>query len=273
MLSPLQNKLLEMFAWLSDFLDKNGLRYYAINGTFLGAVRHKGFIPWDDDIDIALPRCDYQKLIELLSFQKGKYVIEYPDGRTIDYPYNIAKVYDTSTTMIESLRMEVVRGVYIDVFPLDGLGDTYNEALKTFRKIDILNKLQSIKTCKIRKGRKWWKNACILLGRFIPVNYLYLSFRANQLCMQRNFDNSRFVASCMSTYRSREIMDKSYYGKPTNYQFENIVIKGPEKADEYLTQLFHNWKELPPLDKRHSAHDFTYLNLNESFINQKNSRH
>ena len=77
----------------------------------------------------------------------------------------------------------------------------------------------------------------------------------------------------MSTYRSREIMDKSYYGKPTNYQFENIVIKGPEKADEYLTQLFHNWKELPPLDKRHSAHDFTYLNLNESFINQKNSRH
>ena len=149
MLSPLQNKLLEMFAWLSDFLDKNGLRYYAINGTFLGAVRHKGFIPWDDDIDIALPRCDYQKLIELLSFQKGKYVIEYPDGRTIDYPYNIAKVYDTSTTMIESLLMEVVRGVYIDVFPLDGLGDTYNEALKTFRKIDILNKLQSIKTCKI----------------------------------------------------------------------------------------------------------------------------
>lgn len=265
-MNSLQKKLLEMLTWLTSFIEDNNLRYFVIGGTFLGAVRHKGFIPWDDDVDIALPRPDYQKLIQLLSVKKDKYVIEYPDNKTKDYPYNIAKVYDTTTTMVESLRINVVRGVYIDVFPLDGLGNTYEDALKNYRKIDFLNKLQSVKTCAVRKERKWWKNAFVILGRLLPIDYLSLSYKANLICMEREYDKCNFVASCMSTYRSREIMDKSYFGTPTEYQFENIIVKGPEKADDYLTHLFHNWRELPPPEKRHSAHDFTYLNMEESYL-------
>ena len=264
-MNPLQQKLLEILTWLSSFIEENNLRYYVIGGTFLGAVRHKGFIPWDDDIDIAMPRPDYQKLIELLSIKKEKYILEYPDGKTRDYPYNMAKVYDTRTTMIESLCIDVVRGVYIDVFPLDGLGNTHEEALKTYRKIDFLNKLHSIKTCKVRKDSIWWKNAFVILGRIIPLNYLKLSYRVNQICVDRDYDECDYVASCMSTYRSKEIMPKIIFGTPTDYQFENIVVKGPEKKDEYLTHLFYNWKELPPLEKRHSAHDFIYLNLEEPY--------
>jgi lipopolysaccharide cholinephosphotransferase len=70
----------------------------------------------------------------------------------------------------------------------------------------------------------------------------------------------------MSTYRSREIMERHYWGTPKSYQFENIEVKGPEMADEYLTHLFRNWRELPPVDKRQSAHDFIELDLNKSYL-------
>ena len=100
MLNPLQQKLLEMLTWLSKYIESNHLTYYVIGGTFLGAVRHKGFIPWDDDIDIAMPRKDYETLIKLLSKPVDHYVIESPDNCGKDFTYNLAKFYDLDTTMV-----------------------------------------------------------------------------------------------------------------------------------------------------------------------------
>lgn len=266
MLNPLQEKLLEMLKWLSSYIEEHGLRYYVIGGTFLGAVRHKGFIPWDDDIDIAMPRSDYQKLINLLSKRTDHYIVEYPNGKTKEYMYNFAKLYDVNTTMIEKLRMKVVRGVYIDIFPLDGLGNTYEESIKNYKIIDRYNMLLAMRTCSYRKDRKWWKNLMMYIGRLIPISPVYLAKKVNDICMQRDFDKKTYVANCMSPYRSREILEKRLLGNPTNYQFEDIVVKGPELADEYLTTIFKNWKELPPENKRKTAHDFIYLDLKKSYL-------
>ena len=104
-LNGIQLKLLEMFKWYHEFCVDNNLKYYALGGTMLGAIRHKGFIPWDDDIDVGMPRDDYNKFIELTCNKKfGKYIVESIYDNNPDYYYGYSKLYDTSTTLIEKTR-------------------------------------------------------------------------------------------------------------------------------------------------------------------------
>ena len=118
-----QRKLLTALQWFHHFCSEHNLRYYAVGGTCLGAVRHKGFIPWDDDIDVGMPRKDYKKFLELTSAIQDNelYKVEYlPSKHGFTYPY--CKLYDIGTTLIENSRYKIKRGIYIDVFPLDGIG-------------------------------------------------------------------------------------------------------------------------------------------------------
>lgn len=265
-MNPLQIKLLEMFNWLTDFLHKNNLRYYLIGGTMLGAVRHEGFIPWDDDIDIGMPRDDYERLIKLLEKPIEHYYIESPYGNAKDYLYGIAKFYDMNTSMTELTRKGIKRGVFIDIFPLDGIGNKEDEAIRNYKKIDRTNMLLAMLTCAYRKDRKWWKNCAVFIGRLIPVSAKNCARKLDKLCSEHNFDQFTWVGNLMSTYRSRELMPKEIFGTPTLYNFEGLHVYGPEKYDEYLTQIYGNWRKLPPEDKRHSAHDFSELDLEKSFM-------
>ena len=104
-LSLLQQKLLDILKWFHLFCEENNLKYYAIGGTMLGVVRHKGFIPWDDDIDVGMPREDYNKFIELTkNKQFDKYVVESIYDNNKDFFYPMVKIYDTTTTLIENTR-------------------------------------------------------------------------------------------------------------------------------------------------------------------------
>ena len=131
-----QKKLLEMMKWFHSYCEKNEIKYYMIGGTMLGAVRHQGFIPWDDDVDIGVPRNDYNKLLTIskgLKPENSRYIIESYQDMNDDYEYPFAKVYDTSTTLIENKRKQTKRGIYIDVFPLDGIeGSTKEEAIHNY---------------------------------------------------------------------------------------------------------------------------------------------
>lgn len=121
-MTEIQLKLLDMLKWFHEFCIENKLRYYALGGTMLGAIRHKGFIPWDDDIDVGMPREDYDKMIELvIDKQDEKYRLEKP-LQNKDFVYQYCKLYDTSTTLVENTRYKTKRGVYLDIFPLDGIG-------------------------------------------------------------------------------------------------------------------------------------------------------
>ena len=265
-MNQLQEKLLEMATWLTRYLDEHGLRYYVICGSFLGAARHKGFIPWDDDFDIAMPRPDYECLLKLMNKKTDHYIVESPNDMAEDFPYNMAKFYDTNTSMAEDLKYKVKRGIYIDIFPLDGLGNTMEEALKNYKRIDRINMLLAMLTCRPRKGRRWWKNLAIYIGNLIPVNINKWSRRVNSICMERNYDDCLYVANCMSPYRTKEIMKKELYGIPTDCSFENIMVKGPEKEDEYLTHIFKNWRQLPPIDKQKPHHDYVELSYDTPFM-------
>ena len=263
---PLQEKLAEMLGWFHHFCTENGIRYYLIGGTMLGAARHQGFIPWDDDIDVGVPRGDYERLMELLSQPHDCYVAESPKFHTEKITCAYGKLYHTGTTLIENMVYKLKRGIYIDIFPLDGFGDTKEDALKHYGKIKFLENLLAIRVCLIRKGRGFLKNAAAVAGKLLPVNDQRLILKIDRMCAQRDFDSCQFVGNMMSTYREKEILPVGFYGTPTLYNFEGRQVYGVENVEGYLTAVYGDWRKLPPEEKRVSLHNHVYLNLSESYL-------
>ena len=99
----------------------------------------------------------------------------------------------------------------------------------------------------------------------MPINSKKAAVRLDKMCSEHDYDEYKYVGNLLSTYRSKEIIDKSIFGKPTIYQFENLDVCGPEKYDMYLTHLFNDWRQLPPEDKRCSAHDFIFVDFDTPY--------
>ena len=258
-----------MLEWFHNYCVKEGITYYAVGGTMIGALRHKGFIPWDDDIDIAIPRKEYDRLIRNFNGVIDGYLLESPYSGNSDYLYTSAKLYDTNTTLIEKQRTPCKRGVYLDIFPLDGLGDSLEESRQMYKKFDRKNMFLMTRICVVRNDRNWYKNASIFLARLIPslfINEKKLSISIDKMAAEINRESSVYVANMMGSYRFREIVLREYFGKPTLYQFENIEIYGPEKYDEYLSAIYGDWRKLPPEDKRYTKHDYIMLDLDKSYL-------
>ena len=269
MLSPIQIKLLEMLKWFDAFCSTNHLQYYAIGGTLLGAARHKGFIPWDDDVDVALPRPDYNRLLSLSNTLLGRYVLETPYSANSDYLFSFSKLYDTTTTLIERTRVSCKRGIYIDIFPLDGIGNSEKESKKNFKKFDRINMLLMTRTCALSKRRSFFKNLSIIFGRSIPgffIDNKKLAMKVDKKASACDFDTSKYVGNLMGAYREKEIFERDYIGKMTRYVFEDITICGFEFFDAYLKGIYGDWRKLPPADKRGGSHDYVAYNLNQSYL-------
>ena len=249
----LQSKLLTMLEWFHRYCVNNNLRYYVVEGTAIGAIRHKGFIPWDDDIDVGMPRKDYNRLMLLFDKKIDNYILETPYSSNKEYIYPWCKLYDTTTTKIEKMRRTCKLGIYLDIFPLDGLGDTLEDSVRNYKKIDFLNMLWATRVCALRKDRGIIKNFAIVVSRLIPqfiLNDKKLIQKIDIECQRLDFDNSNYVSCTLSTYRSKEIMLRSVYGKPTEYMFENIIVYGPQEYDNYLKTIYGEWWVLPPEEKR-----------------------
>ena len=235
----------------------------------LGAMRHKGFIPWDDDIDVAMPRGDYERLETLLQGATGKYVLETPNTKSNDFFYPFSKIYDTETTVVENNRFRTKRGIYLDIFPLDGLGDSFEECEKNFKEVEKKFNLLLTRTCAIRKGRSFIKNAAIVAAQLIPnaiLNNKKLLLSLNKSCKKHKFSECKWVGNLLGDYRLREVMPVEIWGEPVEYEFEGTKMYGMEKAEEYLTRVYGDWRQLPPEEKRVSHHVFLELDLNKSYL-------
>jgi len=274
-LSELQNKMLDMMKWFHEFCKQNNITYYAVGGTMLGAARHKGFIPWDDDIDVGVPRDDYNKILELAKTVNSScngYIIEsYLDGnKDFEYPY--IKIYDISTTLVENKRKKPKRGIFIDVFPLDGIGETKEEAINNYGVIKTKLDLLAARNCAIRKGRSIFKNLSVIVMGLLPdciMGSQKLIKEIENECTSRKFDECKFVGNLVGNWRYKEIMDRKYFGQAILYHFEDMQIYGVQDYDNYLTTLYKNWRELPPIEKQKSEHDFIELDLHKSYLNKE----
>lgn len=256
--------------WFHSFCEENGLRYYALGGTMLGAARHQGFIPWDDDIDVGMPREDYEKLAALLQGRSGEqYFLETPDTKAKDYFYPFSKLYDTTTTLVENTKYKIRRGICIDIFPLDGIGNDEEESRRNYPKIKKQYNFLLTRVTGVRKGRKWYKNCAVLFFRLIPgfmLNNKKILKKLVDSCRAYPFDEYKWCGNLCGAWGFKEVMPKAIMGTPTLYQFEDIKIYGAEDFDGYLTSLYGNWRQLPPKEKQVTHHDFIECDLHKSYL-------
>lgn len=262
MISDLQSELLKMMKIVHEICVNNNIRYYIIGGTQLGAVRHQGFIPWDDDIDIGLPRSDYDKLLNLPSDEWPEHLyIKTPNNSTdLIFPY--AKIINKNTTLIEDRLNGIIEGIYIDVFPLDGAGHCrYLTKIRYYRyywKQGLLFNNQD-------HGRKktFLRRIIQSYARICNRHKLYMN--VYKFMSKKDFDKSRYIGNYAGAWGLKEFMLREHFGHPKLYKFEDSYFFGVEDANSYLKSLYGEYMLLPPDDKRKSHHNFKYIDLSSPY--------
>ena len=268
-ISQVQARLTRILKWFDAFCRENGLRYYALGGTCLGAVRHQGFIPWDDDVDVGMPRKDYERLAGLLREERDGFRLETPDSPAPDYCYPISKLYDIRSVLIENKRVPVKRGLFLDVFPLDGAGESYEEALARQRGIKRGYDFYLTRVAALRKGRQLHKNLAVRVCRLIPralVDDAALRKKLDRKAKALDYEASAWTCNFFGAWGKREIVPRAVMGEPTERPFGELRIFCPADSDAYLTALYGDWRQLPPEEKRVTHHEYLFLDLDHGYL-------
>lgn len=256
-LRPLWDAILEIYVAFADICKKHNLRFYATGGTALGAMRHGGFIPWDDDFDLIMPRPDYIKFFE-------KYYKELPshlsaeDFRTVpNHTFLHGKVFERRTEVIakisDSSNLTLEQGIFIDIIPIDGMPKDnipfylWAWKRKVWRDYDYRGTLP------------FWKRLySTVLGTcfMVPQNNIKRAVAFEKWLSKWNYDNSPAVEDLNAN--KRRLHDRAFtpetYGEPCWLKFENIEVPLPHDTEIFLSELFGDWRKMPPKEKQIPSH-------------------
>ena len=249
----IQAMQLELMKKLHAYLTEKGIPYYMIAGSALGALRHGGFIPWDDDIDIAMFRSDYEKFLNICDdFDRTYDIVNYRNREHCDFC--LTRIYFPNTKIvnqsIENTRLD--KRMYFDIFPLDNAPE--DAAARSALEHSILDLKRKIYLADVRDYNN--TAAVIFLKKMRAL--LYTSRRQKLLArcdeLMQSYDKCRTTCVCSmcSQYSfERQTMPRAYYGKPTLRCFEDTEFFLPEQAERYLEHLYGaDYAELPPESKR-----------------------
>lgn len=253
-------RLLDVLMVIDKMCAEHGLRYYLVDGSLIGAVREHGFIPWDDDMDICMPREDYEKLIahskEWLP-KPYEFVCYENDPK---YPLHFGKVQDASTTLIERPHLYYLGGVYVDVFPIDGAPEgklaqrLYDWKYKYLKKV-----LYFLFRDPYRHGHgpSCW---IPLLARKCYTQP-EIQAKIKRHMMKYDLKTSRLAAVNHNDGLGSMVDKEKVLGEPTPIEFEGKQVMGMKDNHAYLSQLFGDYMTPPPPEKRHQ-HNFHFMDLN-----------
>ena len=254
------------FAVLCDLkkvCDQHGLSYSLTGGTLIGAIRHKGFIPWDDDSDIMMPRPDYDRLMALGKQTPLPFRLLSAEISGKDYGYPFAKACHSDTLLVEDSieQSSVPLGVYVDIFPVDGMGNRYWTAKIRCMGFQFLHglKITSHWTSYHRsKLRKWYyepfRYGCYALSKLLSREYIDRTL--DRFLRKKDYQTSTFAGRLVGDYGSREIMPKAMFEKMITVSFENEAFDAIADYDTFLRSLYGDYTQLPPPEKRVSHHEF-----------------
>ena len=242
---------LDLLQKTADFCEQNGLRYFLCGGTLIGAVRHKGYIPWDDDIDIAMPRPDYDKFVRTFNKQGNYYQVVSRETNHA-YAYAFAKVYDNRTLLQELHYKGCSFGVYIDILPADGVKDA-----SQIRKIMWLHKILNTKKANYYK-RTLLKKIINTFGKL-----LLLPFSAYQIAGWMDSEARRYAFGSLphagliaNPLGVGEMVDKSVFDGDIFQIFEGRQYRVPAGYDAWLRSIYGDYMQLPPVEHRVTHHTF-----------------
>lgn len=263
-LLEIQKREAKILKYLHEICVENNITYYLFYGTLLGAVRHKGFIPWDDDLDVIVPRDDYEKLLTILH-KRDKYTLltnDYFD----DYRYPFAKLVDPETKLVEYGVLECQElGVWVDIFPLDAIPNNSKLQkihIKTVKKIINMNRYISADEkaldCEINTTVKKIKH--IIAKQFKNRTVINL---ANKIAKFYNPEKAKFKADLIWGSDSNAIFPNEWFGTPKQIQFEDGFYYVPCDYGSLLKKIYGNYMELPPVEMRQSNHLYSCYLRNE----------
>ena len=262
-LEELQKLEFEILKVFHHFCEEHSLRYYLCGGTLIGAVRHKGFIPWDDDIDVMMPRPDYMKLLDLV--HDGQ-LDEY---RKLDCLYlnenalsSILRIYDNRTELtFTNYRIEKKFGCWIDIFPLDGLSDSAAERKKQFRKSRIA---QDLTLCNDTKfgGKRRSRMVQIFQYGLLPIlPFVYMVGHeklvrwTDRISRKYAYETAKYVGVVVGRAKEKEAMLKERMEPAVFVDFWGEKFYAMANYDEYLTNLYGDYMTPPPEEGRVSRHE------------------
>ena len=243
---------------VDEFCRNNNIRYSMACGTLLGAIRHKGYIPWDDDIDIYVPRDDYRRLVDIFpSLYKGRYKLTSLERSSLwDKPY--AKIYDNKNVMVEDAVWKENIGVNIDVFPVDEVPDDESEWLEYNKKRMRQQKLFILKFVHLSFNRSIAKNVALLLFKIITCFYSSRKWAKSidKMCKKYNGLGYNRYFECCSGRIQKHPFPKRLFDDLVYMEFEDRTFKAFADADCYLRNGYGDYMTLPPEEKRIPHHDF-----------------
>ena len=253
-LQEIHARELKMLKLFDKLCREKGLRYYMAGGTLLGAVRHGGFIPWDDDIDLLMPRPDYDRLQEIVRTQPlmPEYEFHSPELSNLYDPF--CKIFDLSTRVDKDFQKDPFdRYLWIDIFPMDGLPESMREVEKIYQKVHKLRKLLKFMKAKEGTGSSPIRAvikpilkpfALLIFGKKRTVN------KIEHIAKKYSFEESHYVGGVVFGYGPQERMEREKYVEQVPMMFEDCLSFAPGSYDYDLKSLFGDYMQLRPEEKR-----------------------
>ncbi len=249
-LDELKNLELEIMKKIHLFCVEHNITYYLSYGTLLGAVRHSGFIPWDDDIDIQMPRPDYEKFLQSFpgfAKQNGLTVVNHTTKPY--YGRNFSKVIDCNTILVEpQYKTDDPIGVFVDIWPLDGLPDGKVKRYFYNKRADFLAKLILAASMKKDKSLSLFKRTAIFFAGVFKPHKLIL--KLERLMKKYPFEKSKFV----KCYLDSVVFEREEYNEKIPMPFEDAEFFAPAAYDSILRKEYGDYTKLPPLEDRIPHH-------------------
>ena len=275
-MNEIQKRELAVFKEVAKIFDKYSLHYFAIGGTCIGAIRHKGFIPWDDDIDIALPRKDYELFRTKYYKELPQYLLKLDCDNSREHSFLFTKIHDARTTLVDYYAKDSIErytGAFVDIMPIDGLPQDKTACKNAIDKFKIFDRLNA----KCRPVPLTIYNGSFVgFGKFIVKRIIsaffqnYYSTKVRNLGCKYNYKDSQ---KCIFTWRaglknfpqSRIVFPKYFFDETIEVSFEDTTMKIPRYYDEYLTQDFGDYMQMPPIGEQRTEHEIYICDMNTPF--------
>lgn len=257
-----QMHILGLLDVMDDVCRKHGLTYYIIGGTLLGSVRSQGFIPWDDDLDVAMFRDDYEMLLaHYREWLPERYSIQSFESNR-DYSRHFGKLEDRNTTLVERFHLRRMEGVYLDIFPLDDVPDNRMLRWLQYRRYRLFDKLLYF------AYRDPYKHGDGFSSRMIAFFQKRMSrerLHSRMKAILTRYNGKKRCSCCMTHGGGYIAIPKTAYGKPAMYKFENGSYCGPADAVTYLTLSYGKDYIIPPPPEKRETHYFQYCDFDRGY--------